>query len=241
MIEIYIIFFIASLIHGVVGFAFALIATPLLSLFLPVKEAVLLTIIPTIFINFLSSFRVGDFNLIKNYLLFFLFIGIGSVVGTFLLFVINQNLFLSFLVFVIWLYLFVDYKKIELKEIYKYKEVVAFISGVSAGIVNVMSPILLIYFLSSKKQKEEIIVVSNISFLIAKAIQMILFAKFVLFPKNYFFLTMMILAIEILGFYIGKKISSLKIIEGNYRLIVKWFIFIISLILLSKIINSILL
>ncbi len=49
-LEIYtlFVFFLASFIHGVVGFSFALIATPLLAIAMPFKETIALTIIPTI-------------------------------------------------------------------------------------------------------------------------------------------------------------------------------------------------
>jgi len=230
------IFLLASIIHGIVGFAFALVATPLLSLILPVKSAVLMTIIPTIFINMLSSFKVTE-KIIREYFIFFILIAAGSVSGTFFLFIINQKIFMFFLVLIIWLFLYLDYNKVTFGNIQKFKNIIAFLSGVSAGITNVMSPILLIYFLSVRKSKEEIIIITNISFFIAKIVQFVLFLKFTQFPENYLGVTVIILFVEIIGFFIGKKIGEKKIIKGNYRFLVKSFVFLISLILTAKIIT----
>ena len=206
-----VVFLLASVIHGMVGFAFALIATPLLSLILPAKTAVLMTVIPTIFINLLSSFRFKNTKVLKEYLLFFILIALGSAAGTFFLFFINQKIFMMFLVMIIWLFLYTDYKQITFENMQKYKNIVAFLSGISAGITNVMSPILLIYFLSVKKSKNDIIVISNISFFIAKIMQFCLFLKYIDFPKNYFNMTVTILIVEIVGFIIGKKIGEKKL------------------------------
>lgn len=46
-----IIFFGAGLAHGILGFGFPMVATPLLSTFMSVKESVLHTLFPTMSVN----------------------------------------------------------------------------------------------------------------------------------------------------------------------------------------------
>ena len=45
---------IAAFIHGMLGFGFPLVATPVLALFMDLRAAVLLTLVPTVSINLVS-------------------------------------------------------------------------------------------------------------------------------------------------------------------------------------------
>jgi len=244
LLDIYILatFFIAGLAHGIVGFSFALIATPILALKLPNQEAILLTIIPTIWANIFTALKIKDaLPTLKHYTIFFIFIALGCIIGTYLLFIIPPILFNLFLVTIIWLYLYIDYKKSQIRLNLKSKKWLYFIgllAGMATGISNIMSPILLIYFLSQKIDNTKIILLSNISFLTAKIVQLIIFSKYNLISKEYFSLTVVILIIISFALTLGKKIREHNFIFSNYKKIVKAFIFIISLILLFKILSS---
>jgi len=144
-IEIYtlVIFFLASFVHGVVGFAFALIATPLLAIAMPFKEAIALTIIPTIWVNIVSIFAPKvSLSFLKEYIAFFIFILLGSIAGTYLLFIINTQLFAFILVFLIWAYLYIDYNKdrytIQKPNGLYWQVAIGFFAGVTAGLGNIM-------------------------------------------------------------------------------------------------------
>ncbi len=240
-IEIYTIFVfsLASFVHGVVGFSFALIATPLLAIAMPFKEAITLTIIPTIWVNIVSIFAPKvSLSFLKEYIAFFISIILGSIAGTYLLFIINTQLFAFVLVFLIWAYLYVDYNK-ERFTIQKplgllWQVTIGFFAGVAAGVGNIMSPIVLIYFLSLKLEKLNIIILSNLAFLAAKVVQLSIFIKLLHLNFKFYLLTAIILLNSSLGLKLGGIIRDHQFISANYNRIVKIFIFIISLLLLVK-------
>lgn len=240
-VDLYIIsvFFLAALVHGIVGFAFALISTPLLAMVIPFQKAILLTIIPTIWANIFSIYGIRESIIfLKEYIAFFISIIFGSIVGTYLLFIINPQVFTVFLVLLIWGYLYIDYNKNRFKikepQGFNWKIIIGLFAGVSAGVGNIMSPVILIYFLSLKKSKLEIVVLSNASFLIAKLVQLSLFIKLMDLSGKYYVLTILILIFIILGLKIGNRIREHKYIVSNYNKIVKLFIFVISIILIIK-------
>ncbi len=240
-IEIYtlFIFFLASFVHGVVGFAFALIATPLLAIAIPFKEAIALTIIPTIWVNIVSIFAPKvSLNFLKEYIAFFIFIILGSIAGTYLLFFIDTQLFAFILVFLIWAYLYVDFNKdkfaLQKPQGVLWQVAIGFFAGLAAGVGNIMSPIVLIYFLSLKLEKLNIIILSNLAFLAAKVVQLSIFIKLLHLNFKFYLLTAIILLISSLGLKLGNIIREHQFISANYNLIVKIFIFIISIVFLIK-------
>ncbi len=238
-ILIALIFFISGLVHGVVGFAFALLSTPLISILIPVQEAILITLVPTIWANIFSILQVKiKLNILKSYIPMFFSIILGSILGTYLLFIISPWIFNIFLITLMWSYLYIDYKKslIHFDNLNnkKYKYIIGIFLGICAGISNIMSPILLIYFLSTKKKSIEIIIVSNISFLLAKAVQLSIFSQYDKFSSDYVLFTVIILILISISLRLGEKIRKLDLILSNYVKIVKISIFIISLVLLTK-------
>ncbi len=93
-----------------------MIATPLLSMFLSVKEAVLLTLFPTVFANSYVIKKVSNFQKIwLEYKLLIIFVVIGSFTGTKLLIIFNSEYYKLILSFVILLYLNREYMNISLK------------------------------------------------------------------------------------------------------------------------------
>ena len=56
-----IIVLLAGFFHGVVGFGFPMIATPLFVLFLDLKQAVLYTLFPTLITNVVSLKKANSF------------------------------------------------------------------------------------------------------------------------------------------------------------------------------------
>ncbi len=97
-----------------------------------------------------------------------------------------------------------------------------------------MSPVVLIYFLSLKKSKLEIIVLSNASFLLAKLIQLSIFMKLMDISRKYYILTTIIIIVVTIGLKLGNSIREHKFISSNYNKIVKFFIFAISIMLIIK-------
>ncbi len=208
------IFLLAGFIHGLLGFGFPMIATPLLSMFLSVKEAVLLTLFPTVFANSYVIKKVSNFQKIwLEYKLLIIFVVIGSFTGTKLLIIFNSEYYKLILSFVILLYLNREYMNISLKKLInnnhkKMMILFGFLSGIVSGLVNIMIPILIIYILEKNISKEKSFILMNFCFISSKFTQIFLFGSNGDFSLEFSFLLIPIILISILGLFIGDKLRK---------------------------------
>ena len=96
----------ASLVKGAIGFGFPTVSTPLLALFLDVKEAVVLLILPNLVMDVLQAVRRGGLvATARRFAVLVAFGAVGTVIGTRLLIVLSARtamtvLGVSMLVFV---------------------------------------------------------------------------------------------------------------------------------------------
>src|SRR5258706_5264497 len=77
---------LAGLAHGTLGFGFPIVSTPLVALFVDVKPAVLVTVLPNIAVNIISILRGGNWRAsIGKYWPLALWVVLGTLVGSRLL------------------------------------------------------------------------------------------------------------------------------------------------------------
>jgi uncharacterized membrane protein YfcA len=232
------ILFIASLVHGSIGFGFPMIATPLIALTTDIQTAIIYTLIPTLLVNIISIISEGHFlKAFKRFYPLAIFAMIGSAIGTQILIYNSSDIFKLLLAVAILFYLSIDLIQYKLTWIYNYPKlsriVFGFGAGILSGLTNAMAPILIIYTLESKFTKSEIIQASNICFFFGKVIQIILFSfasVFTLEEMNHSFILLIVVAIAL---YIGIKIKA-YFNTGLYKMIIKVVLFIISLLLISQ-------
>lgn len=83
------VFFISAIFHTLAGFGFPLISTSVLFTILPPKTAILLTLIPTFFMNVASIYTFVKFKeiieIFKKYAVLFIFSAFGSYIGSHIL------------------------------------------------------------------------------------------------------------------------------------------------------------
>ena len=75
---------IAALVHGTLGLGFPMVATPLLALATDIRQAVLLTLLPTIVVNIASILRGGEWR--QSVFLYWpmaVYAMLGSVLGSY--------------------------------------------------------------------------------------------------------------------------------------------------------------
>jgi len=233
-----IILFIASLVHGSIGFGFPMIATPLLALTTDIQTAIIYTLIPTLLVNIISIISEGNFlKAFKRFYPLAIIAMIGSALGTQILIYSNSEVFKLLLAIAILLYLLIDIIRFELTWIYNYPKLSRVVFGLSAGILsgltNAMAPILIIYTLESKFTKSEIIQASNICFLFGKVIQIVLFSYASVFTLHEMQNSMMTLVFVAIALFIGIKIKS-YLNALLYKKIIKSILFIISLLLIVQ-------
>ena len=230
--------FIASLVHGSIGFGFPMIATPLIALITDIQTAIIYTLIPTLLVNIISILSEGNFiDALKRFFPLAFFAMIGSAIGTQILIYNSSDLFKLLLAFAILFYLSINMIRYEFTWLKTKPKLFRFIFGLGAGILggltNAMGPVLMIYTLESKFSKSEIIQASNICFLFGKIVQIILFSFVSVFTIEEMQHSLLLLIVVSLALYLGIKIKS-SINPIFYTKIIKIILFIIAIFLIVK-------
>jgi len=231
------IFLLSGFVHGLLGFGFPMIATPLLSVFISVKEAVLLTLFPTLVSNVQVIKKSENFYVVfKEYIVLIVSVIMGSFLGTSFLVYYNTPYYKLLLSFLILLYLNKDYLRISLEKIVfenpiKMMILFGFFSGIASGLVNIMIPILVIYIIESKVLKETAFVLMNLCFFSSKLTQIFIFGTNGDFSLNFTFLMIPIITISILGLFLGDKIRK-YIDEKFYKKILTGLLWMLSIYLI---------
>ena len=238
LILLALIIFIASLVHGSIGFGFPMIATPLIALITDIQTAIIYTLIPTLLVNIISIWSEGNFiQAFKRFYPLALFAMIGSAIGTQILIYNSSDIFKLLLALAILFYLSINLIQYEFTWIYKKPKLSRFIFGLGAGILsgltNAMAPVLMMYTLESKFTKSEIIQASNICFLFGKIIQIILFSFAAVFTVQEMQHSFILLLFVSLALYIGIKIKFL-INPTYYIIFVKIILFVIAMLLILQ-------
>ncbi|CZE47249.1 sulfite exporter TauE/SafE family protein [Campylobacter geochelonis] len=231
--------FISAFFHSLSGFGFPLIATPLLFMVASPKEAILLTLFPTLFMNLISIWGIKNaFLVLKKYIILSLFIIVGSYAGSYILITYPSDIYKVLLSIIIILYLLKD--KIHLNfttflEKHKMVGLACFglVAGVVGGLVNVMLVVIVILILELKLDKNDSIVVMNFSFLTSKLTQIATFFSHGEIGKSEFLYGMMAVGACIAAVYISRKIVK-PLSEQTFRKFLKWVMILFAILLLVQ-------
>ena len=205
--------FIAALVHGCIGVGFPMIATPLIALISDVQTAIVLTLIPTILINIVSIRSEGAvFTAIRKHLPLALLAMLGSALGTWLLITINSPWFSIVLAIAIFAYLVIDKVNIQSIWILKYPRISRLVFGTSAGVVggltNVMAPVLIMYTIEAKFSRQDTIQALNVSFMLGKLIQIVVFLYYGLFSIQVISASSVFVLVSAAALYLGIHIRK---------------------------------
>jgi len=224
---------VSSFVHSVVGFGFPLLATPLLSIFVTLKEAVLLTLFPNLVINSNIVKRSSSFSALwKEYKLLVISLVLGSFLGTNLLIQFYSENYKILLALITLLYLNKSHINFSLEEIIKNNPknmmlLFGFASGVVGGLVNIMLPLLVIYILESGIKKEKSFAIMNFCFFSSKLTQVIVFGAHGSFTMKFGLVVIPIVLISLVGLYLGNKVRH-KLNENLYKKILLATLWILS-------------
>ncbi len=230
--------FTAALFHGVLGFGFPLIATPLISIFSSVQTAVITTLFPTLAVNVMSISTVRKgWHFISRFWILGLSIVIGSWFGTQILSLYSSPAYKIILAITILFYLGQKYFRISFKFILNENIIVkilfGLIAGLVGGLVNVMTPFMVMYVLEKRLEKAEGIALMNFSFLANKITQITTFSYFGLLGEKVWLFASVSVFIALIALMIGKRIHNL-IDAKLYKKILKIILILMSLILIMQ-------
>lgn len=228
----------AGCVHGALGFGFPMLSTPVLALVYDLKTAVLLTLLPSLVIIIVSLLNGGELRkTIYQFRLIIITVTVGSLFGSWVLIWANPDLLKLLLAATILIYLFSN--KIKLfssllanRPIF-FTVVMGTLAGGIGGATNAIAPILMIYLLEAAKSTKQIIVVSNICFLLGKLMQLgVLSAHYSLddiaIPE-----LGLVFSVAMLGLIIGIKIQS-RIDGRRYQVLIKYVLMLFMLALVYQ-------
>ena len=171
----------AGFVHGTLGLGFPMVATPLLALFLDVRTAILITLLPTAVVNVASILKGGEWReSTRDYWPLALWSVAGGVVGAAVIASNDPAPFQLLLALLIFLFLGshavgaggLPWLSGDARVV---MPIVGLVGGFAAGTTNVMVPILIIYSLSLSLSKNTTVQVFNLCFLAGKLAQMAVF------------------------------------------------------------------
>ena len=240
-----IVFIIASILHGITGMAFPMLATTSLTFMMPLSKVVALVALPSLLMSILVLSSHNQKNIwqeiidyLKDYKLLAISSVIGSILGVQLLLILPVS-WLYLLMASVTLYYSINgllniYGKGKpIKVVPNNRNMVIFglLAGVIGGSTNAMSPILLMFLFSQTDDKNRITKASNLCFLLAKFVQIYMLKnQYLLLNKSEYGLIFLLTIFSIVGLYIGIWLRN-KISAKIFKIL----IFVILLILAVKI------
>lgn len=230
---------VSGIVHGVLGFGFPMISTPLFALMVDLKKAVLYTLLPTIAVNFFSLKKDNSFgSLLREYKLLLGSVIIGSLVGANILVMYYSDYYKLILAGVILLYL--NKARLHLsitqsvnKHPYSMTLLFGFLSGMVGGIANIMIPVLLILILELNLEKKRAIGVMSFCFITNKMLQVMIFGYHGNLNIQSLTTILPFVVIAVFGFFIGSRIQD-KIDEMLYKKFLNSVLWVLSLYLIAS-------
>ena len=216
----------AGFAHGVSGFGFPLISTPMVALFTDVRTAVLVTLFPNIVVNVLGAASgAGWRENVRRYWAMPVWVLIGTVAGTQVVLWAPANPLRVFLAAVIVFYLLQErFPRIDWSAIRRRPGASGFafglVAGFLSGTVNVMLPPLLIYFSTLGLHPLVMTQVLNACFLVGKVSQALSFAAQDQLSLDGIALTAPVCVVALLGYRMGKRLQP-AIAPELYRKLVR--------------------
>lgn len=213
---IMIFFVLGALLHGVAGFGYPIVGTAIIASFYPLKVAVAMVIIPCIILNLIMLRTGGTIvgNMLKygkEYFWLFVMSFLGGLVGVRLLLLFPDSYLKIFLGVTLITYIITQYSKfkIKFKKDKLTMSIAGFVVGVVGGVTNAIVAFLMIYLLGTDRQKQDMVIVNNMSILITKVIQLFTLTPMILeFSKKQMTLLGIVIAVSMVFVYFGSKIRN---------------------------------
>ncbi len=226
----------AGMVHGALGLGFPLVATPIIAIFLDVKLAILLTLLPTAAVNVASIYSNSSLvTTVKKYWVLAVASLIGAVAGAAVIAAVDASPFRLLLAALILLFLWLGQSD-KLPRAWCVANpvlalvVTGLVGGFSAGTTNVMVAILLIYFMSMQIPKQEMVSAMNLCFLLGKLAQIGIFFSAGLLGSGFILSTVPLAIFALASLIYGQHISK-DISQHRYRQALRMLLAVLAFIL----------
>ncbi len=168
---------LAAFIKGAIGFGFPTLGTPLLALFIDVKTAVALLIVPNIVMDTIQFVRGGaPVVTVRRFASLVVFGAVGMIAGTKLLVMLPPGRLLVILGAFVLLFVVLNATRFSPRLPPGWEPwmspVAGFVGGVVGGVTNVPGTLVIIYFYSLRLAKAEFVSSVAFSFMVYKLVQL---------------------------------------------------------------------
>lgn len=226
---------LSAFVHGLFGFGFPLLSTPLLLLGFDLRSAILLTLVPTVSINLISILSETHWREAwRTYWPIPTFTIIGSFLGTQVLFQVDPEPFRLLLALVMIAYLVSDY-------LHRGERVVrvpgwgmaafGLLLGLLAGVVNIFAPLVVAYALYARIPTLLMVATFNLSFITSKSGQILGFVSQGAFTLEAVGLSLLTLPLVLLALWGGIRLRR-RVDPGRYRGMLRGALWLISIAIL---------
>lgn len=229
---------LAAFIKGAIGFGFPTIGTPLLSLFVSVKTAVVILIVPNIVMDTLQFARQGaPLGTVRRFALLLLFGAIGTVAGTRLLVAISSATATLILGLFIMVFVALGVAGVVLRVPARWEQrlsiVVGLATGIVGGITNVPGTPLVIYFQALDLPKREFVSSVAFTFVVYKLIQLGAVVYYGLLPLSLVPTSLALTLVALGGFAVGLKVQD-RLDQRTFNRAVLMFLGLLGLWLVAR-------
>ncbi len=227
---------VAAFVHGALGFGFPLVATPLLVLFMDLRAAVLLTLIPTISINLVSILGERHWKqALRKFWPIPAFTIVGSFLGTQVLLSVDPAPFRVLLALVVIGYLVTERLESSGQERRVPGWVMAAVGtglGLMAGLVNIFAPAVVVYALYTRMHPAMMVATFNLGFLTSKTGQIAGFVSKGAFESSVLELMVWVVPAVLLSLWLGIRVRR-RINQDSYRRLLRYALWVIAILLIA--------
>jgi len=204
---------LAAFIKGAIGFGFPTIGTPLLSLVIDVKAAVVVLIVPNIVMDGLQFARRGaPLATVRRFAMLLVFGAVGTVLGTRLLVALSSRtatlILGGFVVAFVLLNLTGTTPRVPAGWEPWLSPVTGLLVGVVGGITNVPGTPLVMYFQALGMAKGEFVSSVAFTFVVYKLVQLAAVVYYGLLPWSLVSVSGLLTAVALAGFAVGLMVQD---------------------------------
>ena len=229
----------AGVAHGLTGFGFPIISTPMVALATDVRSAVVVTLLPNIVVNLISAFSGAQWreNLARHWAMP-LVVLVGTVIGAKVVLWAPADPLRLLLAAVIVFYLVQGrLTRLDLSVVKRHPRASGVVAGLLAGFlsgtVNVMLPVLLIYFSILELAPLVMTQVMNACFLVGKLSQAAVFGIAGQFTLHGIGLALPVCACACAGYAAGRMLAP-RIGPSRYGMFIQGVLLIMAAVLVVQ-------
>jgi len=230
---------VAGTAHGLTGFGFPIISTPMVALFTDVRSAVVVTLLPNIVVNLISATSGGGWreNLARHWTMP-LVVAVGTVIGARVVLWAPADPLRLLLAAVIVFYLMqARLTRVDLGVLKRHPRAsgvaAGLVAGFLSGTVNVMLPVLLIYFSILELAPLVMTQLLNACFLVGKLTQAAVFGAAGAFTPAGLLLALPVCLCAYAGYAAGRRLAP-RITPQAYRRVIQVVLWTMAAVLVAQ-------